>query len=168
MISLVIMLVLTLLGLTGMRTSLMEEKMAGNMRDQELAFQAAEAALRDAEKYIEDSVISINAFDTDGTDGLYDNADERIWETINWTNSDSLAYTDFNSTDTTGVNVTTAPRYVIQHLASVGAEEDKYNQGSYGQGTGAGAVQTFTITARATGGSDTSVVYLQSTYGKRL
>ena len=58
LVSLIILVVMTLLGLSGMRTSVMEEKMAGNMRDSELAFQAAEAALRDAEKYIQDNVIS--------------------------------------------------------------------------------------------------------------
>jgi type IV pilus assembly protein PilX len=167
-ISLIVLLVLTLIGITGMRTSIMEEKMAGNMRDNELAFQAAEAALRDAEKYIKDNVISTTAFDADGSDGLYNRSDDRIWENITWTDTDSLKYTGFDSATTTGVNVTSAPRYVIQHLASVGSAVDKLNQGNYGQGTGAGEVQTFTITARGTGGSDDSVVYLQSTYGKRL
>ena len=59
LVSLIILVVMTLLGLSGMRTSVMEEKMAGNMRDSELAFQAAEAALRDAEKYIKDNKIDL-------------------------------------------------------------------------------------------------------------
>jgi len=171
LVSLIILVVMTLLGLSAMRTSTMEERMAGNMRDSELAFQAAEAALRAAEKNISDNIISTAAFDTDGTDGLYNNDDERIWETINWTSSDSLEYTGFDSATTTGVNVTTAPRYVIQHLASVGAGGGGgggHNQDNYGQGIGAGTTETFTITARGTGGSDTAVVFLQSTYGKLL
>ncbi|HEC17809.1 MAG TPA: hypothetical protein ENI97_00505 [Gammaproteobacteria bacterium] len=168
LVSLIILVVMTLLGVSSMRTSVMEEKMAGNMRDNELAFQAAEAALRAAEKHIKDNIISTTAFDNDGSDGLYDNSDERIWENINWTNADSLEYTGFDSTTTTGVNVSSAPRYVIQHLTSVGSASAKLNQSNYGQGTGAGEVQAFTITARGTGGSDNAVVYLQSTYGKRL
>ncbi len=168
LVSLIILVVMTLLGLAGMRTSIMEERMAGNMRDGELAFQAAEAALRTAEKIIKDDVISITAFDNDGSDGLYNNSDSRIWETINWTSLDSLEYTGFDRATTPGVSVTTAPRYVIQHLASVGSADDTLNKGNYGQGTGAGAVQTFTVTARGSGGSDSAVVVLQSTFGKRL
>jgi len=44
--------VLTLLGVTSARMSSLEERMSGNMRDRSLAMQAAELALRDAEKDI--------------------------------------------------------------------------------------------------------------------
>ncbi|MDT8385073.1 MAG: PilX N-terminal domain-containing pilus assembly protein [Gammaproteobacteria bacterium] len=165
LVSLIILVVMTLLGLSGMRTSVMEEKMAGNMRDSELAFQAAEAALRAAESLIQTNVISTAAFDANGADGFYNNADSRIWESIDWTDSSSLEYSAF---DTGAAGITTPPRYVIQHLASVGSAADKLNLGNAGQGTGAGTVETFTITARGTGGSDSAVVYLQSTFGKRL
>ncbi len=48
-IGLIILLVLTLIGVSGMQNTSLEEKMAGNLRDRNLAFQAAEAAMRDAE-----------------------------------------------------------------------------------------------------------------------
>ena len=70
-ISLIIMLVLTMLGVSGMKSAVLEEKMAGNVRDTQLAFQAAEATLREAEKYIDDNIVSLTNFDTDGGDGLY-------------------------------------------------------------------------------------------------
>ena len=47
-LSLIILSVLTLVAVTGMKTSITEEKMTGNLRDRELAYQAAEAALRQA------------------------------------------------------------------------------------------------------------------------
>lgn len=43
---LIFMVVLTLIVLASMRGSILEEKMAGNLRSQNLAFQAAEAGLR--------------------------------------------------------------------------------------------------------------------------
>ena len=46
LISLVILLVLTIVGVSAMRNTTLEEKMAGNMRDKGLSFQAAEATLR--------------------------------------------------------------------------------------------------------------------------
>jgi type IV pilus assembly protein PilX len=48
-IGLIILVVLTLLGVQGMRTNVAQERMAGNMRERNFAFQAAEAALRAGE-----------------------------------------------------------------------------------------------------------------------
>lgn len=163
-ISLVIMVVLTILGVSGMKTSLLEEKMAGNLKDTQLAFQAAEATLKQAEQYIEQNVVSISSFDNDGSDGLYDKSTERPWESINWNNSDSIEYSDFDST----YSVNSPPRFIVQHLVSQTNNIDELNLDNYGQGTGAGRVEMFLITARATGSSGKSVVTLQSTYGKRL
>ena len=51
-ISLIILLLLTILGVTSMSNVTMEERMAGNLRDGDLAFQSAEAGLRDAEAWL--------------------------------------------------------------------------------------------------------------------
>ena len=115
-ISLILLVAMTLIGVTAMRTTVLEEKMAGNMRNKEVAFQAAEATLRAAERYIQNNVISTVSFDNDGSDGLYNNDDVRIWENINWTDSDSLEYSAFNSS----YNVASPPRFVIQHLFVIG------------------------------------------------
>ena len=49
LVALVFLVILTMLGLMTFRVATQEERMAGNMRDRSVAFQAAEAALRDAE-----------------------------------------------------------------------------------------------------------------------
>jgi Tfp pilus assembly protein PilX len=49
LVSLVMLLLLTVIGLAGMRMVQLEERMAGNLRDRQVAFQAAEAALRAGE-----------------------------------------------------------------------------------------------------------------------
>jgi len=49
-VALLFLVMLTLLGVTAMTSSTMEERMAGNARDTSVAFQAAEAALRDARR----------------------------------------------------------------------------------------------------------------------
>lgn len=51
-IGLTIMLLMLILGTAGMRTTIMEERMAGNSRDYNNAFQAAEAGLLDGEQDI--------------------------------------------------------------------------------------------------------------------
>lgn len=66
-ISLVILLVLTLLGVASMQTSALQEKMAGNLHDTNLAFQSAEGALRVAEDFLQSPVLpSFN-----GSNGLH-------------------------------------------------------------------------------------------------
>lgn len=51
-ITLAMLIVLTMLMVSAMRTNTAEERMASNVRDWNIAFQAAEAALRDAERDI--------------------------------------------------------------------------------------------------------------------
>jgi Tfp pilus assembly protein PilX len=53
--SLIFLTILTILGMSTLGTALLESRMAGNSRDRNLAFQAAEMGLRDAERYIRDS-----------------------------------------------------------------------------------------------------------------
>ncbi len=55
-ISLVILLAMTLVGITAMQTTVLEERMTGNMRDQNLSFQAGEAGLREALDWVESKV----------------------------------------------------------------------------------------------------------------
>ena len=49
LVVLVLLLIMTLLGLAILRGTMLEERMAGNMFDRSLSFQAAESALREAE-----------------------------------------------------------------------------------------------------------------------
>lgn len=49
LVVLVLLLIMTLLGLAILRGTMLEERMAGNMYDRSLSFQAAESALREAE-----------------------------------------------------------------------------------------------------------------------
>jgi type IV pilus assembly protein PilX len=51
-VSLLLLLVLTILAIGASQTTRLEERMAWNARDTDLAFQGAEAGLRAAEKYI--------------------------------------------------------------------------------------------------------------------
>ncbi len=65
-IVLVILLIMTIIGVSAMGTATLEERMAGNFRDRSIAFQAAEATLREAERYIEETpdVMTKSNFDT--------------------------------------------------------------------------------------------------------
>lgn len=51
-VALIFLLIMTVLSTSSMRTSTMQERMSGNLRDWNLGFQSAEATLRDAENYL--------------------------------------------------------------------------------------------------------------------
>ncbi len=72
-LSLIILSVLTMVAVTGMNTSITEEKMSGNIRDQEFAMQASESAMRDATNAIDLFVSFGNLTGTNGLLGLTDN-----------------------------------------------------------------------------------------------
>ncbi len=59
-VALIMLLLITIVGVSAMQTTTMEEKMAGNLRDRHVAFQAAEAALREGEAYAEDNFPSVD------------------------------------------------------------------------------------------------------------
>lgn len=164
-LSLLILVVLTILGVSSMSSTSLEEKMSGNFRDRQIAFHAAETALAYAENYVNSSINSASVFnDSNGYYAAY--------------NGPGLN-DSFNSSWWTGTNsqilpvsiseVKTQPRYTIEYRGDVGQEEGtSVNLGSYGESSGGGVISNFRITVRATGLTDNSVVILQSYYGKRL
>ena len=158
-VSLLILVVMTLIGITAVSTSGLEERMAGNVRDEQVAFQAAEIALRDGEAFI-DGIASTAGFNS--SNGLYpqDSSPDISPTSSIWTGTNSKVYSG-----TLGAEKS-PPRYVIEVLGSQGNAD--VNIGGYGDSSGVGAVTSFRITARGTGISDSSTVILQSYYGKRL
>lgn len=90
-LALIILMAMTIVSVSSMSTSTLEERMAGNRKDREIAFQAAEAALRHGESLV-DAGISDSAFNTDCTNGycqhdLHDSKsypdyweDDGVWE----------------------------------------------------------------------------------------
>lgn len=51
-VAMIMLLLIAIIGFGAMQTTTMEEKMSGNLRDDNLAFQAAEAGLRDREEWL--------------------------------------------------------------------------------------------------------------------
>ena len=80
MISLIFLVILTLIGISAMSTTTFEEKMAGSSRDWNLAFAAAEAAVRDAEyditsKYLPNQAAAVRPGGVSGLSGFGDQTD---------------------------------------------------------------------------------------------
>ena len=60
-LTLTILLILTILGVSSIQTTSMQERMARNYRDVNIAFQGAESAVQEAEDYLE-ALTNIGAF----------------------------------------------------------------------------------------------------------
>ena len=162
-IALVALLLLSLIGTTAMKSSTLQEKISGNMRDQDLAFQAAEAGLRNAEEFIE-SITTLAQFNN--TAGLYQTGATpdvyNAWPTT------ARSYADANFGNLGYVS--TAPEYIIEIRGTV---EESINtslnlSGGYGVSSGTGDIFIFKIHARGTGQTDNSQVILRSNYAKRF
>lgn len=159
-ISLMILIVMTLLGLTAMGTSSLQEKMAGNTRDMALAFQAAEAALRDGESYYEETVVSLGSAFNGANVGLYSqNTLPNLFSDVTWNNS--RIYSE------TIAGVAEQPRYIIELIGPIGETSEDLNIGGYGESSGLGNLTAVRVTARGTGGTPNTRVMLQTYYANR-
>lgn len=155
MVALIMLLLLTVIGMAAIRGSTLQERMAGNMRDRNVAFQSAEAGLRAAETVLNGlGAVPVGkgygaAVDTPGDPSFWD-------KTFDWTNKGlqaALGITYVNS----------QPQYYVETV--------KFTPGTV-PGDGVDIVSqsaidpptVYRVTSRAEGGSSDTVVVLQSTY----
>jgi len=130
-VSLVILLILTLLGIAGMGNTVLQERMAGNMQEAMSGFQAAEAGLRDGEIDARTNITIATVFKPDCTNGLCEPADPATSSYDVWVNTTSSAvYWDSGNAGSdrntrlygsaTGVddlgNVKRQPAYIVERL----------------------------------------------------
>lgn len=158
-VSLIILVALTIIGVTSMQATRTEISMAGNQREAGMTFNAAEAGLRDAEAYI-DTSISKAAF-SDPTSGLFDKTDE---------DPDYMDYTVWTAAQvapTTLYNVAEQPRFIIKYLGDRSQNEvAAVNIGGYGSSQPGMTVSNFRVTARGAGQTGNTYRIVQSYYGK--
>lgn len=159
-VSLVILLLMTMIGTFAMRTTVMEEKMAANQRDHEMAMMAAEIALRDAEKVIiswpelpiaTDSADNNNVWNRNAMDPDQTNAN--VW----WDERNASWWKTYGIASTKPANVAEAPRYIIEELQSVDVERGE------GIASNKATLHYYRVTARGVGASSLATVLLQST-----
>jgi len=153
-VSLILLLVMTLLGVSAMQTNVLEEKMAGNFRDRDLAFQAAEAALRDGETDISlpgGRISGLSHFSTDCSDGLCDATTgfSDVWKDAT-KSSNSVTRGSYTGASTLA-KVSQQPVYWIEgyKIRPPGSASWKYR---------------YRITAIGYGGNPNTRVILQSVY----
>lgn len=158
-LALVVLLLITVLGVSGLQTTTLEERMAANARDRDLAFQAAEAALLDAERFMRSAVLG----DFNNSSGRYQlNAPNRpIWHGEGQQVGNGVITFSANRP---GSGAQAQPIPVVARQPEYFVEQ--YPPARPPGGTlEAGAAQSvafFRVTARGFGGRENTVVVLQT------
>jgi type IV pilus assembly protein PilX len=166
-IALMFLVVLTILGLVAVRSSTVQERMAGNDRDRAIAFEAAEAALRDAERDIQANLSSANPFDSACTDGLCmpSTVATPNWSSISWTGATSRIYGVNSGAGAFPLAVANPPRYIIELLPDVPSGSGNTLNANPRSSTRGGTA--YRITACGWGRRPGTTVMLQSVYFKQ-
>jgi len=175
---LVMMVVLAFIALAAVSTSVVQERMAGNARDRNVALQAGEAALRDAELDIEANLNMASGFSSACTTGLCVPPSMAVsasavsapkWTTIDWANQ-SRAYGGITgATSLKGPNneaLASQPRYFIEMLPALPPAAGESNCLGCSS-VPSNRARAYRITVQAFGVRDTTSVMLQSVYIKQ-
>lgn len=162
-VGLVMVLLITIIGLSAIRGTGLQESMAGNMRDRNLAFQAAESALRFGESIVSIRVRVVPVADC--TDGLCRDQEVnprgsvRYWEKEQWE--------DIAAEVVLGLeHVEKDPRVILEELDSdagscAASEGSAVGTGSLTMG---GDCIPYRITALGYGADQNTQVIVQSAY----
>jgi type IV pilus assembly protein PilX len=168
-VSLVLLVVLTLIALAAVQNTTLEERMAGALRAENVALQAAESALREGESWINTQDTQPKPSATSGPVWSLDAPDMLLadwWKTWAWA-SKATAYPDAAKLsmfygDSTGLSGSgKEPRYVIQERELV---KDSLTVGQQQDQTGR---QFYEITARGVDLSGRGEVVLRSSFARR-
>lgn len=172
--SLLLLLILTVVGVTAMQVTRMQERMAGNTRDLNLAFQGAEAALRNGE-----DMVAAQAFPPTPSGGVCTTAPCSFWdanasavanpETRNdawWKGTTPIQYEASGDHTATPIadmpSLKHDPAFVVEYVTEV---PDTY---SIGSGDGPPSSRFFyQVTAGSPGATDSAASVLQSTFARR-
>jgi type IV pilus assembly protein PilX len=163
-VSLVFLLVMTLLGITALSTNSLEEHIAGNLRDQDVAFQASESAVRACEGYVLNNNLA-GQFVSTCANGLCVPAAPPPATQV-WKNAGLNVWSGTTKSQRIPQNlahVASQPRYIVEDVTTAfGCLPGE----TCVVGFGANSVSLYRCTGRGIGGTATAVVLSQSVYKK--
>lgn len=169
-ISLIILVSLTMLGLTSLQRTTTDLSMAGNQREIGLMFQSAEAGLVAAENTVRQSNSngdfnnpSVGFYEVLADNPSYSSPDYFLES--NWENQSTAAASSYK----TKFGVVAEPRYMIEYLGDR-AENPLalINIDGYGQQQTGKIVSIYRSTARGVGLTGNSSRFVQSYFGKEI
>jgi len=127
-VSLIILVIVTLLAISALRVTTLEERMAGNTRDRHLAFEAAEYALREAQDFLSAPVLPAFTVSGGSSGGWFTGLDtsptgqseDNYWMlTHPWSTKSVVA-----AKTTAVLTNQSQPRYVIEEFPAIPCKSD--------------------------------------------
>ena len=119
----IFLVVLTILVLSIMRSATLEERMAANARNRQIALQAAEAVMRDAENTLLSKTAAspvdplyIEGFTADCTNGFCERNPQK-WKDIDWDDDSTETRTFATGLSLDTKNVSSQPRYYVEYIS---------------------------------------------------
>jgi len=158
---------ITMMSIVGMKSAILQEKLSAGSMDQNIAFQAAESALRDAEEYIQKTLDASAGFNVNCNKGLCypSTTSTSVWEGVSDWKTSNLPIVYGKKTGTSAIaNVALQPRYLIEILPDLPASAG--NSSKIGVGSSAISNTAFRITAVGWGQRSVTPIMLQSIYIK--
>lgn len=159
-ISLMLLFIITILGISVIQVTQMEEKMSANFQDKLLSFTAAETALREGETWLLNQTLLPQTYSScpaqPCVQQLHSNVD-LAEQSLSWWQANAAAY------NTSLPDVSSPPYYMIEFVQFVADSPTLGNSSLKSTG-----VYYYQITARASGATNNSVTVLQSTIARRF
>ena len=141
-VSMVILVAITMLGITSMKNSLTELTMSGNLRESNLTFQAAEAGLKAAETVIKNTSLA----DYDGSTSMLGKND------IDPDYLDDNTWVQATEANVTLKNIANKPKYIIHYLGDTDTNANaSIAIGGYGRNRSGTKLSNFRVTSRGSG-----------------
>ena len=161
-VSMVILVAMTLLGITSMKSATTEFTMVGNLRESAMTFQAAELGLVTAENILEAGGTPANM--------IAENAAEPDYlQTASWTGASVTTVSGISMANIPSENF---PRYIIKDLGRWGSDTNvtSIDPGFGGEGTTSTAkrVDYFRVSSRGFGQTGNTSRTLQSFFARRV
>lgn len=169
---LILMLILTLIGVTSMKNTALEEKMAASLRNKTLSESGAESALREAEDFLWNYYSTSNGLalvaDETGTFGVYllgaaDAVNFRA--SREWSNLGTAHQFDF--TGEGDAKLKENPRFIIEEISAGAGFVGLAEFGDDGYGGSAGLLRNYRITAKAMSGDGKIIDMVESVFSTR-
>lgn len=189
-VGLILLLIITLMGYTGMKGTILQDKMAAGLKNRSLAYSGAQSALRAGEQFLYNLVETTNGVVIEGTAAgslsniysLYNtpgdptsglNNTVEAFKANDWSTSGSEPGHNYTTASVIGSALSVQPEYMIQHIrgttgGGAGGATQTVEFGSYGAGGGGGGSSpqqsTFLITAKSRSGDGKSFAMMESVY----
>ena len=154
-VALVLLLVLTVLGTAGVQNTVVTERLAGNYRDMAVAFESAEAGLRDGEVRLADDAL-FAALSFGGTDGSY-----TVTDLSQSVDPEGASYSISTPATAVSPKANGPATYYLEQLPEIQLPNSSIVQGFQDKPP---TIQYYRVTAKGKGVSPVVETVLQSTY----